>query len=159
MDKQFGIHSSKGIEHVLNGEINAEEALVKYGDTSLDILTGVQPVHYNKVAVLLNSDKMKQTVDQFRTEYDYIFIDTPPCNMMQDAAALTGVSDSVLMIIRQDYIARDRILEAMELLAETGVRILGYVINSEETGIGSYGYGRYGYGIYGYGKYGKEKTI
>ena len=157
VDKQFGIHSSKGIEHVLNGEINAEETLVKYGDTSLDILPGVQPVHYNKVAALLNSDRMKQIIDRFRKEYDYIFIDTPPCNMMQDAAALTGVSDGVLMIIRQDYIARDRILAAMELLAETGVRILGYVINSEETGIGSYGYGRYGYGKYGYGKYGKEK--
>ena len=43
----------------------------------------------------------------------------------------------------------------MELLAETGIRLLGYVINQEETGIGSYGYGKYGYGRYGYGKYGK----
>ena len=61
------------------------------------------------------------------------------------------------MVIRQDYQSVNRVISGLELLSDTGVRILGYVINSESASIGSYGYGRYGYGNYGYGKYGYHK--
>lgn len=86
-----------------------------------------------------------------------MIIDTPPCGILQDASFLASYSDAVLMVIRQDYQPVNRVIAGLELLADTGTRILGYVINHEAMTFGSYGYGRYGYGNYGYGKYGYHK--
>ena len=152
---QFDLTSAAGLGDVLQGSVSLKEAVVHYAQTPLDILASQQIFSQHKISRLLNGEEMRQLMAVCRGEYDFIFIDTPPCNMMQDAAALAEISDSALLVIRQDYVARDRILNGMELLAETGIRLLGYVINQEETGIGSYGYGKYGYGRYGYGKYGK----
>ena len=155
MGRMFGMQQENGLYEVVNGGKNLEEAAVEYEQTHLLVLAGNKPVPNGRIAAVFRSDALKQLMEKCRKEYDFIIIDTPPCGMMQDAAVLSSVSDGVIMVIRQDFTARDRILSAMELLADTNARMLGYVINCEETGIGSYGYGRYGYGHYGYGKYGK----
>ncbi|MDD6212489.1 MAG: hypothetical protein PUB22_05030, partial [Clostridiales bacterium] len=86
---------------------------------------------------------------------DIILIDTPPCAFMHDTALVARYADLGLMIIRQDYAHTNRVLTAIENLSHTGLDLVGYVINGESTGIGSYGYGKYGYGRYGYsGRYG-----
>ena len=100
---------------------------------------------------------LKEALSDIGDEYDYIIIDTPPCGILQDASFLASYSDAVLMVIRQDYQPVNRVIAGLELMADTGTRILGYVINNEAMTFGSYGYGRYGYGNYGYGKYGCHK--
>lgn len=156
--RMLGLDSANGLETVLKEHHSLAEVVVPYAKSSLEILANNVSMNHNKVTSYLGSSEMKKLIDEARNRYDYILIDTPPCGMMQDAATLCSFSDYALMVIKQDYMARDRILNALEILAETGISLLGYVINSEETGIGSYGYGRYGYGKYGYGKYGKNST-
>ena len=123
----------------------------------MDILAGSRPVNQNRIAALLGNQSVKEKLDAWREMYDYIIIDTPPCGILQDASFLAAYSDAVLMVIRQDYQPVSRVVAGLELMADTGTRILGYVINNEAMTIGSYGYGRYGYGNYGYGKYGYHK--
>ena len=153
--QMFGIEMQMGLAQVISEKAIMEESAVRYGKTHLHILAGSKPVVNDQIAALLGSGNMKKLIANCKKEYDYIFIDTPPCGMLQDAMILSAVSDAVIMVVRQDFAARDRILSTMGLMADTGTTLLGYVINGEETGIGSYGYGRYGYGRYGYGKYGK----
>lgn len=152
---KFDMENEWGFDAVLKKEKTLEEAVCTYSDTTLDILAGSRPVGQNWIASLLGNKSVKQYLDSWRDHYDYIIIDTPPCGILQDASFLASYSDAVLMVIRQDYQTVNRIAAGLEYLADTGTRILGYVINNEEMIIGSYGYGRYGYGNYGYGKYGK----
>ena len=74
--------------------------------------------------------------------------------MMQDALSFARHSDCTLFVVRQDYTARENILNSLELLSEAGSTIIGYTINLVDRSTGSYGSGKYGYGKYGYGKYG-----
>ena len=88
--------------------------------------------------------------------------DLPPCGMLADASIFARCMDYAVMVVRHDYTHIPKVLNAVELLAETGVHILGYTINGVKTVIGGYGYG-YGYGRrkrgYGYGYvYGQKKT-
>lgn len=152
---KFDMKNAWGFDAVLKGEKILEDAVSTYKNTSLDILAGSRPVEPHRISALLGSKDVKEYLDAWRELYDYIIIDTPPCGILQDASFLVSYSDAVLMVIRQDYQSVNRIAAGLELLTDTGTRILGYVINSEEMTIGSYGYGRYGYGNYGYGRYGK----
>lgn len=155
--EKFGMQNTSGFDSVLREETELEEAVCTYKDTSLDILAGSRPVNQNRIAALLGNQSVKEKLDAWREMYDYIIIDTPPCGILQDASFLAAYSDAVLMVIRQDYQPVSRVVAGLELMADTGTRILGYVINNEAMTIGSYGYGRYGYGNYGYGKYGYHK--
>ena len=88
---------------------------------------------------------------------DYIIIDTPPCEMFQDAGMLSDYADGILYVVKYDFIPQRRIWEGLSFLGGRSARILGYVFNSYPDSVSEYGYGRYGYGRYGrygYGKYG-----
>ena len=106
------------------------------------------------VSSLLNDAGIETFLKHCRPKYDYIFIDTPPCSMMQDAIRFARYSDCALFVIRQDYTVREHILTSLELLSETGCPIIGYTINMTNRSAAGYGSDKYGYGKYGYGKYG-----
>ncbi len=146
---------TKGLEHVIRGLADPKDVIRQYQDSRLFVL----PVHVpqENTSKLYTNGMLKSLIAAYREKMDLIIIDTPPCNLVSDAALAAEYADGVLLVIRQDYAHRDKILEGVEFLSEKNTPIIGCVINGEETGIGSYGYGRYGYGKYGYGKYGYGK--
>lgn len=154
---KFDMKNTWGFESVLQEEVSLEEAVGAYKNTSLDILAGSRPVNQNRIPSLLASQSVREFLNSWREQYDFILIDTPPCGILQDASFLASCADAVLMVIRQDYQPVKRVITGLELMADTGSAIIGYVLNDEAMTIGSYGYGRYGYGNYGYGKYGYHK--
>ena len=105
---------------------------------------------------MLSSDRPAKLLELARNEADFIIVDTPPSSILSDAATIVESVDAGILVIRQDYAPVDRILEGIQLLSETGLRIVGCVLNNVDTGIVA-GYGRYshfGYGYgYGYGRY------
>lgn len=152
--EKFGVASKRGTADVLSGRVDVSEAIQPYMATALDLLPGSAAVNASDVPRLLNPERIEKLMAYGRRYYDYVFVDTPPCGMMQDALVLAGGCDATMAVIRQDYLSRSKILEVLDMLADTEAGILGCVINGESGGVGSYGYGRYGYGS-GYGRYGK----
>lgn len=131
---------------------------LQYRDTSLYLLAGDDI--FRSPIPLLKHDRLSGLMNWFRTQFDYILIDTPPCAMMADATVLSRHADQVIYVIREDFASRAQILDGVQTLSGSGASICGFVMN-RVTGSGNthYGYG-YGYGYghkYGYGyKYGKE---
>lgn len=142
----------KGIEDVLAGNAEPEEALCCYEDSGLWVLPGVKS--RDKVAKLYKNGNFRSLIETYKEKMDIILIDTPPCGVMNDAVLAADYVDGVMLVIRQDYAKRNKILEGVEVFSDSHAQLVGCVINGEETGIGSYGYGKYGYGRYGYGRYG-----
>jgi receptor protein-tyrosine kinase len=153
--KKFGLETEVGILDVLTGGAALEQAVHHYPDTTLDILPGHGTANAAGISQLIGGEETARVMEYAREHYDYVIVDSPPCGIIQDALMLAAHCDASLVVIRQDFLARTRILEMLDVLADTGTEILGCVINGEEGSVGSYGYGRYGYGSgYGYGKYG-----
>lgn len=150
----FAMNPQAGIHDVLTGKIPLENAVYTYKDTSLDLLCGHGTADTKNISQLLTGDMIRNILSYAREHYDYIFIDSPPCSLMQDAIMWSAHADSAIIVIRQDYLARSQILNTIDTLSESGVDLTGCVINGDSGSPGSYGYGRYGYGNYGYGKYG-----
>lgn len=89
-----------------------------------------------------------------RKEYDFIFVDTPPCALISDPAVIAETCDGVILSVRQDTVRVSRIRYALELISSTNTKILGCVLNGASSGMSGYGY-NYGYGRYGYSRYGR----
>ncbi|MBQ8184044.1 MAG: AAA family ATPase [Clostridia bacterium] len=119
---------------------------------------------------IVRTSNLQNIIDSFYEKYDLIFIDTPPCGMISDAAIVAGAADAALYVIKQDTVMDSGIQQGLDTLSDTDIKLLGCILNGTIGGIGgygsSYGYGygyggykkyyRYGkyYGKYGYGRYG-----
>ena len=97
----------------------------------------------------LSSSDLRQLVQSSRKGFDYVILDTPPCSLLADTAEMAGAADCAVIVVRQDYAPKDKILDGARLLTDSGLPLIGCVINGV-TGTqraGSYNYGYdYGYG-------------
>ncbi len=149
----LGVTVEREIADVLRGRLTVSEAIEPCVG-SLDILAGAVSLNAADIPKVLTTDAVEKLMEYAREHYDYIFVDTPPCGIIQDALAIAPACDAAVAVIRQDYLARTRILEVLNLLTDSNAGLIGCVINGESGGVGSYGHGRYGYGS-GYGAYGR----
>ena len=150
----MGIRTKKyGIADVLNKKTDLKSVMLRYGEYELDILPGKEMV--KNPTELIGNGYLERLLKVLRKNYDYVIVDTPPCGMLSDASAIARMTDGAVMVVRQDSARIDRILNGVENIADTGVNLIGYVLNGTEMGITGYGYG-YGYGYGHYGYYGKK---
>lgn len=111
-----------------------------------------------------NSDEMKYLLATARENYDYIIVDTAPLGFTSDAEDIMTEGDATILVVRRDIATAILINDTIDIISNTGIKILGCVYNDAETttlvggkyAYSGYGYGYgYGYGGYGYGGYGK----
>jgi capsular exopolysaccharide synthesis family protein len=89
----------------------------------------------------LTSPRMKQLVQEARSKFDWVIIDTPPVALMPDANLLASMADGVLLVVGAAQAPYDIIKKAAETLGPR--RIIGVVLNRAETSTtGDYGYDR-----------------
>lgn len=120
---------------------------------NLDFISGrsTDKRHYT-----LDINKVNRLLDELKTQYDYIVIDTPPNDVVSDAMALCRCANCVLYVIRQDHVQRNQVINSIASMHAKGVVIDGCIFNGVPRFHRQYGYGyRYGYG-YGY-DYGNKK--
>lgn len=102
-----------------------------------------------------------EAVSTFTVKASTGMLDSAPCGMLSDAISLAEYADCALYVVKQDYAKNSRILNGLERLSISRIRIMGGVFNGIASGLSGYGYGYYGhygrYGRYGrYGSYGKQ---
>lgn len=109
-----------------------------------------KPWHY------IRQEDLQSILDEVKTKYDYVLIDTPPCGLVSDTLMIAPVTDAALYVILQDTIRISRIRSGLDGLLSTEANVIGCVLNGAMSGASGYGdnYG-YGYGYgYGYKRYG-----
>ena len=146
-----------GLMDVVSEQEGQQRTLEVCEKSGISFVGGNAPVP--AVAEILNSDQLNQWLETLRGTMDYIIIDSPPMQLFEDAAVLSGYADGVLYVVRHDWIRRNQIMETLDQLAEVHTKILGFVYNGQPHSHSRYGYGYgYGYGKYGYsyGRYGNR---
>ncbi len=145
----FHKNNSKGLSRVLAGMSTIESAMVKDIRPNLDIVTG-GPIPPNP-SELLGSDKMTELVASLSENYDYIFIDSPPVNIVADALLLAKHAAGIIMLAREGSTKYSDLNKALTKIESTQANLLGIIITDSDQV--SHSYGKYGYGYgYGYGQ-------
>lgn len=144
----FGLDNQVGISNVLGGLAQVQEALHYIEEDQISVMTSghIPP----NPAELLSSERMKTLLEELGKAYDYIFIDTPPVNMVTDAVTLSSLISGMLLVTKQGESTHKDLDAALSKLSLGKVKVLGLIMTGEKHQGGSYGkYGKYGkYGSY-----------
>ena len=138
-----------GISDYLSGQADTWQKIIIKGKThpNLDVIpVGTLPPN---PAELLSDERLAQMLNALRSEYDYIFVDCPPVEIVADASIINKLTDMTLFIIRAGLLERVMLPEIERFDTEHKYKNLSLILNGIENTHGRYGY-RYGYS-YGYG--------
>ncbi len=141
----------KGISNYLSGQVaDYRELIVKEG--KVDVLPcGTLPPNPTE---LLFVPKFERLMTEVRQEYDYVFVDCPPVDIVADAAIINRHVDLSVFVVRAGMMELSMLTEIDRWYEEKKYKNMVVILNGTESGAGYYKYGRYGYGRYGYGQYG-----
>lgn len=100
---------------------------------------------------LLEDGKLADLITALRPEYDYIFIDCPPIDIVADTQIIEKQADRTIFVVRSGLLDRSMLSELETMYTEKRFKSLSMILNGTESTGGRYGY-RYGY-HYGYASY------
>jgi len=139
-----------GLSSVLSGKATLKEAIQPWPDQpGLHLLlSGPLPPLPSE---LLGSQQMVNLVQELRTQYDFIIIDTPPVLTVTDASVIGRHADAAVLVVRYGEAQRHVITRSIELLQRSGTNLLGIAFNMVDFGSPEYSeyYGRKYYNYYG----------
>lgn len=103
-------------------------------------------------AELLGSERMSELLLGWRSEYDFILIDSPPVLPVTDAILLSQISDAVVLVARHEFTARKALQRSFRALSRQLPPhvVIGTVLNAVSSNSNEF-YEYYGYSGESYG--------
>jgi polysaccharide biosynthesis transport protein len=146
----FNLSNEVGVVNYLIGQKSLDEITNQTQIPFLDVITS-GPIPPNP-SELIMSEAMKEMIDELKTKYDYIILDTPPVGLVTDAVELASFADIVIYVMRQNVTKKGMPNLLNNMVKRGELSNVSIVLNGFENKA-KYGtaYG-YGYG-YGYGTY------
>ncbi len=141
----------RGISGYLIGKLSYDEIIMRgVQNPNLDVIP-VGKIPPNPTELLFDS-RFEELMKRVRQEYDYVFIDCPPIEIVADSQIINRFVDNTLFVVRAELLERSMLPTIEKLYTDKKYRNLGLVLNGTyQAHTGKYGYSyRYGYN-YGYG--------
>lgn len=127
-----------GLAQCLTGKVkNVNDAIVKGNlQENFDLLPGGQtPPNPTE---LLENGRLQPIVEQLRNEYDVIFIDNAPIQMIADGRIFSTVCTNTIFVIRAGLFERGLLSELENVYRSKEYKNMALLLNGTEGG-GSYG--------------------
>ncbi len=154
LHKFFNKHNENGISEYLCGELDYQNAIRETEVPNLSVmLSGSIPPNPSE---LIELPKMRDLIEQLRSEYDYVILDTPPIALVTDALLLSSMVDVNLYVMRLGY-SRITVIDFLNQIVENNKINMNIILNDvKQTGYYSYKYNynyKYGGHYYSYNYY------
>lgn len=144
----------QGISNYLSGQIADYKSVICNID-GLDIMPcGTIPPNPTE---LLFTKRFADLIASLKEEYDYVFIDCPPVEIVADAAIISRYAEMTLFVIRAHLMDRAFLPDIEKWYEERRFPSLSIILNGTRQEFSHYGDHRYGHRRYGYhyGSYGE----
>jgi chain length determinant protein tyrosine kinase EpsG len=123
----FNIDNAVGLSALLTGRAGREIARRIHPQLRLFVLpAGILPPNPQE---LLARPVFDVILDHFAAQFSLVILDTPAVCETADAQILAANAGSALMIARRNCTPQTELASAMEMLTDTGVNVIGSVIN------------------------------
>lgn len=146
MAKAFNLKQENGLSTILGGFCSVKEAVNVNVIENLDIIcAGDVPPNPSE---LLGSPAMKMFLEASAGQYDFVFLDTPPVNVVTDSQLMNDIVAGMIFVVKESNTTHPDIQEAVGKVELANGKILGFVKTFCFAGKS----GRYGkkYGSYKY---------
>lgn len=126
--RTFALSNRWGLSSAIAQQCTIEESIQMTTIPNLDVITsGDIPPNPSE---MMNSKRMTAMLEQLRSIYDIVLIDTPPLLAVTDAQIVATKCDGVIMVVDQGKVKRDIAKKAIQNLENVNARILGVVLNN-----------------------------
>lgn len=133
--------SSKGVSTILINKHEWKECIIKTNLESFDYIpAGPHPP--NPSELLLNG-AFNKLLDNLKTKYDYIVMDTPPVGLVTDGVMVMKRSDVSIYVFRANYSKREFISNLSRVIKINKLNNVAAVVNALPSDGKAYGYGYY----------------
>ena len=125
LQQLFGLPAGPGLSDYLSGAAELKDVMQFLPDHNLTVIhAGASPAN---PAELLGSTAMRRLLDQLRTRFDRVILDTPPVLPLADVAVLAPLVDGTLLVVRAGVTPKPAIENALRAFDSS--RLLGVVLN------------------------------
>lgn len=147
--KNFAIKPKNGLSSILGGFCSLNDAINADVLSNLDIVTaGDIPPNPSE---LLGSQAMRTFLSASSEKYDYVFLDTPPVNVVTDSQLMNDVIAGIVFVIKEKHTTHPDVQSALDKIRLANGKVLGFVKTFGNIGkAGRYGK-KYAYKDYKYG--------
>jgi polysaccharide biosynthesis transport protein len=150
--RRLGLEGADGLSVLLSDREAASFILPVPNNPNLYLLPGGPTPPYP--AELLGSPRMQTLMEEWRSEFDFIVVDSPPVLPVTDAQVLEEMADATVLLARVGFTTRAALERAYKLLLmhrkDPARPAIGVLLNFVARRSSAY-YGYYGY--YGSKKY------
>jgi capsular exopolysaccharide synthesis family protein len=148
LGKYLGVTSEPGLlQYLANGTLSPYCFVRRIENLYFMTAGGVAP---NAIEIL-SMHKMKQLIERLKKDFDTIILDAPPYSPIADARVVTGLSDSLVMVVRRGKTSCSSTDRAFKAIDRN--KLLGIVFNDVQPML------FHTYYNFGYYQYGKKKTV
>ena len=92
----------------------------------------------------LDVERVREVLEALAPQFDLVLVDTPPVNVLADAALLGAAADAVVLVVRAGRTEAEALRFALEQLTAAGAPVAGTLLNdvdpSQDNGDGHYKY-------------------
>jgi capsular exopolysaccharide synthesis family protein len=141
--KAFDVPLSWGLVDVLSNNVTLSEAIRVSQIDLIDVLPAgklVQSPHQ-----LMGGDAFHRLVEEAKSMYRYVVIDTPPVLAAGEALVLAKEADAALVCARRDFSRLSQVRAAHQRLLDAGAQPIGAVLNGVSASSYRFRYGTYDY--------------
>jgi len=140
----FGLDNHVGLTDLLvDGEGLWQEVLRTTDQEGLRVLTsgGLPP----NPSELLGSDSMRETLRELEKTADVVILDSSPLLAVTDGSILGSLVGGAILVLQAGKTRNEAARRAKDALDNSGVKLLGVVVNRISRHRGAYGYYHYDY--------------
>jgi polysaccharide biosynthesis transport protein len=153
--KMLKLSNTVGLTDFLLKQRTLDEIIQKTKLPTLDfIASGKLP---SSSMSILGSAQMKETIQELKRRYEFIFFDSPPLLGVSDASILASEMDMVLQVIQYRRYPQPMTLRAKQMILKVGGNLVGIVLNNINMSQDENYY--YYSGYYEYGGQAKDPTV
>ncbi len=128
--RMVDVDNDKGLTDVLRGVAPLEETITRAAKYQLSILTIGRS---REGAIdLANSERMQELLDELKTIFDVIILDSAPVHEVSNALTLGCLAEKTILVTRREWTRRREASYAARQLQLSGADVAGVVFNRAE---------------------------
>ncbi|MFA6051098.1 MAG: polysaccharide biosynthesis tyrosine autokinase [Methylobacter sp.] len=143
LHETFSVDKEPGLSDLLAGRATLGEVIISLPDEGVDLIPrGSMVLNPAELLVLGN---LAETLEQLKSFYNHIVIDSPPILGATDAAIMGKHADATFLVVKEGRYTAHELEVSFRRFQQVGIKPNGFIINDMKEGSSYYPYYGYAY--------------
>lgn len=123
----FGLDEARGLADILRGSISLDQAVKRTDIENLSLITAGELSSGSSELTVSNG--LRLLIEEAKSKYDFVFMDSPPLLAVTDAAILASGADGTLLVVGSGFVSPREVSYAVSQLSRGNSSCLGIILN------------------------------